>query len=128
LEHRALPLAFSVNRLTDIHSVEHRLESEAGAFAEISAVLKKYGLERKYGISLMHKHFDLADDEVLIEYTDIDNRILTSKPVKRGEIVLETAIETQWSLDHDNVMSVCVGFCYSNPQATPSHSYKHEAR
>jgi hypothetical protein len=62
----------------------------------------------------------------LIEYTDIDNRILTSKPVKLGEIVLEMAIETQWSLDDD--MSACVVFCYSNPQATPPHTANHEAR
>jgi hypothetical protein len=105
MEHHPMPLAVAANRLPDIHSVQRRQESEAAAFAEIRAVLERHGLQHKYGLALLHKHFDLAADEVMAEFTDFDCRILTSRSVKRGDPTLANAVETQWSLSNDNVMS-----------------------
>jgi hypothetical protein len=123
-----IPLAFAANRLPDIHDAERRRDSEAAAFAEVRAVLAQHGLAHKYGLALLHKHFDLAEDEVLMEFTDFENRTLTSRPVKRGDPTLADAIETQWSLDNDTVMTACIVFCYSDPYATPSHRPSHQAR
>src|SRR5262249_38625124 len=79
--------------------------------------------EKKYGLALLHKHFDLADDEVLMEYTDIENRTLITKPASRNEISGD-AIETAWSLESGIVTTVCVRFCYYYPAT--GHTVGHE--
>jgi hypothetical protein len=122
-----VPLAFAVNRLTGIDRVERRLDSEAGLFHEVREVLKRHGVERKYGLALLHKHFDLADDEVLMEYTDIENRMLVTKPAPRSEASGGNAVETVWSLDSGNTTTLCVGFCYYLPR-TGAHGITHERR
>jgi hypothetical protein len=123
-----IPLAFAVNRLGGIDQVEQRLDSEAGLFGEIREILKRYGAEKKYGLALLHKHFDLAEDEVLVEYTDVENRTLITKPAPRSEVT-GNVIETVWSLESGdmNMTTVCVGFCYYYP-TSGSHFGEHERR
>ncbi len=120
-------LAFSANKLKDISEAGRRDASEAAAFAELTEVLKKHGLEKKYGLSLLHKHFDLGDDEILVEYTDAENRTLTSKPTKINSIPTENLIETVWCLDEDTATLACVVFCYGNP-STGQHVPQHTAQ
>lgn len=122
----ANPLALAVNNLNNINDVERRLESEAGFFTEVRELLKRHGLEKKYGLALLHKHFDLDDDEVLMEYTDLENRMLVSKATKRTEISFVNAIETVWSLDNDNVTTGCAVFCFYNNEAR-QHVPQHRA-
>jgi hypothetical protein len=122
-----VPLAFAVNRLAHIDQAERRLDSEAGLFGEIREVLKRHGVEKKYGLALLHKHFDLADGEVLMEYTDIENRTLITKPTPRSEASAGNAVETVWSLESGNMTTACVGFCYYYP-STGQHVGKHEHR
>ena len=114
----AVPLSFAVNALADIHDVAPGdLERERPAFDEMREVLKKYGLQEKYGVALLHKHFNLAADEQMVEYTDFENRTLISKPVKLGEIPSEARLmETVWKLD-DNLTraGVCVVVCFYDP-------------
>ena len=121
------PLAFSVNKLVDIHDAQRRLEAESEAFSELQAVLKKHGLEKKYGITLLHKHFDLNDDEIMVEYTDMTNRTLISKPEKLGTVPSENMVEVTWSLEDDTTMNLCVWRCYFNPNSTPQHVGQHAA-
>jgi hypothetical protein len=45
-------------------------------------VLKKHGKWDRLGVALLHKHFDIAGDEVLVEYSNKEERILTIKPIK----------------------------------------------
>jgi hypothetical protein len=120
-------LAFSVNKQKDISVAGRRSPSEAAVFAEVTEVLKKHGLEKKYGISLLHKHFDLEADEMLVEYTDIENRTLISKPTKINSIPTENLIETVWCLDEDTAALACVVFCYGNP-TTGQHVPQHTAQ
>jgi hypothetical protein len=122
-----VPLTSALNRLTDIHQVTRRLDSEAAMFDEVRDVLKRHGVEKKYGLALLHKHFDLAEDEVLMEYTDLENRTLTMKPARRSEAMAGNAIETLWSLDSGNATIACVVFCYSNP-GTGQHVGHHDYR
>jgi hypothetical protein len=120
-----VPLAFAVNRLTGIGEVERRLDSEARLFGEIRELLKRYGVEKKYGLALLHKHFDLADDEVLVEYTDIENRTLITRPTPRSEASARNAVETIWSLESGTATTSCALFCYYYP-STGKHEQKHE--
>jgi hypothetical protein len=106
-----LPLSFAVNRQTHIDSVEYRREQEAVAFAELRAVLARYGLLEKYGITLLHKHFELADDEILVEYTDMETWTLTAKPTKVGKFPKNELVETTWALGLDETAMSCVTSC-----------------
>jgi hypothetical protein len=122
-----VPLAFAANRLTTIDDAGRRLDSEAELFREIRELLTRYGVEQKYGLTLLHKHFDLADDEVLMEYADVENRTLTTRPAPRSEASAVNAVETVWSVDSGLTMMVCRGFCYYYP-STGKHVAKHEVK
>jgi hypothetical protein len=120
-----IPLAFAINRLPGIENAGRRLDSEAGLFGEVGQLLKRHGVEQKYGLALLHKHFDLAGDEVLMEYTDIENRTLITRPAPLSEVSAGNAVETVWSLDSGTMTTVCVGFCYYYPR-TGEHGVKHD--
>src|SRR4051812_15073087 len=68
--------------LKDIDEVEPIGESDSECLAEVREVLKKHGKRDRLGVALLHKHFDMAGDEVLVEYSDKEERVLTIKPVK----------------------------------------------
>jgi len=121
----ATPLAFAVNSQKDIHEAEPRLESEAAAFIELREVLVRHGLEQKYGLTLLHKHFDLAENEIMVEFTDLENRTLTSKPFNIDTISESNFREVTWSLARDTVMGACVQRCFFNRDSTPQHVGQH---
>ncbi|MGA3203603.1 MAG: hypothetical protein ABSF12_14045 [Bryobacteraceae bacterium] len=65
---------------------------------EIREVLERHGALRRFGVCLLHEHFPLADDEILVESTDNDTRISTFQPVKRSDVP-QGILETAWRLD-----------------------------
>jgi hypothetical protein len=60
----SVPLAFAFHKLKYIHETPPRQESDDACFQEIKEVLKRHGLEHRYGLTLLHKHFELSDDEI----------------------------------------------------------------
>lgn len=68
-----------------------------------------------FGIMLVHKHFDVSEDEVIMEFTDVDARVQTTKPIKKNEL-LGSSIETSWLLQDGppNKMLACLGNCWMN--------------
>ncbi|MGW3268883.1 hypothetical protein [Streptomyces sp. NPDC001056] len=52
---------------------------------ELVAVLEKYGNLDRFGLCLLHDHFPLADDEVLVETNDPAARTLHTHVEKAGE-------------------------------------------
>ena len=62
---------------------------------ELRSVLVKHGYTYRFGISLLHRHFDLAHDEVLMETTDTEARISTLA-VERHEEQSANSIDTMW--------------------------------
>jgi hypothetical protein len=95
--------------LKDLSEVEPINEGDEQCLAEIRDVLKKYGMQERFGVFLLHKHFDLAADEVLIEDNDPQTRMLTIKPVKREE-ALHTQ-ETMWAFVGEDLERVCPHWC-----------------
>lgn len=88
------------------------IDRDHACLAELRDVLVKHGCERRLGIALLHKHFDLRADEVLLERCDSANRTLTMRPVKRSELGLDV-IQTLWQVE-GNGMAVtmgCSSFC-----------------
>ena len=72
--------------VADISAVDPLLPADLACFRELRDVLQRYGALDRFGISLIHRHFDIADDEELMEYTDVEERTLTVKPVKKSDI------------------------------------------
>ena len=55
----AAPLAFAVNRLTDIHAVPRRTADGDACIAGSGRPETARSRPRKYRLTLLHKHFDL---------------------------------------------------------------------
>jgi hypothetical protein len=107
------------NRLDHIADVQPIGDSDAACLAEVRDVLEKHGALSRFGIALLHSHFDLADDEMLLETTDLDKREHLVRPVSRSWLESE-GIQAQTTI---------VGFdesgfhqnCGCNPRSTGHH-------
>src|SRR4029077_2102417 len=111
-------------RYKDIEDVEPLNDSDLECLAEVRDVLKKYGKRERFGVALLHKHFDMFADEQLVEYTDAETRVLTIKPVKRDEA--GQTIETIWELgdgEDNKVYLGCRVTCWTNVHGGHSRSH-----
>lgn len=111
----------------DIHDVEPISDKDAEVLSELREVLLKHNAVERFGVTLIHKHFDLAENEQLVEFTDVDNRRLTIQPVSENKRL--TTIETSWKFSPGpsgkQPLTVCVFRCYYDSQSTPQHVGKH---
>jgi hypothetical protein len=99
--------------LADIDVVEPLSDADRDCFNDLREVLKKHNALSRFGVSLLHRHFDVYDDEVLVEFCDKDRRTLTLTPTKvtaLGELQLK---QTNWRLDVKQSMSECTTACVS---------------
>jgi len=86
-------------RLVDIRDVEPLNEKDLPIMDEIYHVLRKHDALQRFGVTLLHEHFEIDDDEVLIEMTDRNTRTQTIQPVNKNHPDLIGSIETSWRLD-----------------------------
>lgn len=102
--------------LKDIHEVEPINDGDLDCLAEIRKVLKMHGKQERFGVALLHKHFDMEADEILVDETDVEGRVLTIKPVKQTEA--GKTIETIWQLvdGEERAMLGCRQYCGTDVQ------------
>ena len=94
-------------KLPDIREVKPFSTEDMGCLNEIKAVLEKHNATSRFGLHLLHSHFELENDEVLVEDTDEINRVQTISPIKKSKIP-ENAMFTNWRFDTHSVASpVC---------------------
>lgn len=110
--------------LKDIDDVEPVNESDAPCLAEIREVLARHGQLHRFGIALLHSHFELGPDEVLLESSDEEERTLTLKPARVEEARLNS-VGTVWMLREGDVtaMSWCRTYC-KKPEYWQATSHK----
>lgn len=98
--------------LKDIDDVEPLNDADAACLAEVREVLAHHGRLQRFGIALLHSHFELAPDEVLLESSDEQERTLTLRPATIEE-ASRTGVGTVWMLrEGDNTtMSWCRSYC-----------------
>lgn len=82
--------------LTDVHELTQEDDS---CLKEVQTVIEKYGLTSKFGVALLHKHFTIEDDEVLLERNDPKEKVLTSSPMKISELQKGDFATTIWRFD-----------------------------
>lgn len=97
-----------LKRLPDITEVEPFNEKDKPVVDEIIQVLKKYNALDRFGLTLLHQRFDVPDDEVMIETTDIEAKSQTIQPMKIKDVDPSNTIETSWRLDTGKPVMGCI--------------------
>jgi hypothetical protein len=87
------------NDLPHINETPNIDETDESCLAELESVLRKHGKASRFGVSLLHSHFPLADDEVLLEHCDEEARTLSAHAVKFEKIVAGRFRPTLWRFD-----------------------------
>jgi hypothetical protein len=83
---------------------------DASCLDELRAVLAKYGALNRFGLVLLHEHFVIEADEVLVEECDESKRTFVISPQKRKSIA-SGALETSWRLDTMEAAHHCRLIC-----------------
>ena len=110
--------------MENIHSLVHNFlpagekveplsQQDKECFKEIRDILKKHNKLERFGVTLLHKHFDIADDEMLVENIDEENRTQIIKPMKKTVLasMKGEVLETCWSLHDGEVLMGCRRAC-----------------
>ena len=112
--------AMQWKEIEDIDDAAPLNASDAACIEEIKAVLLKHNKIKKFGLTLIHSHFPIGEDEILLEKVSKSKRTLTITPVKLTDV--GNAVETQWSLDESAAILACKVKCYIHP---PGHDVDH---
>jgi hypothetical protein len=103
----------ALQHIADVRPID---ENDAACLEDIRQVLSKHQCLHRFGISLLHSHFDLHEDEVLLETTDVDKREHWVRPVKRAFLV-ENDITPQTTVVGFNDKGY-QQYCGCNPRAS----------
>lgn len=68
-----------MDRLPDIEEVSPLSERDEACFREIKEILRQHDSLRRFGLCLLHEHFQTSDDEILVEVCDPETRTLISR-------------------------------------------------
>jgi hypothetical protein len=71
--------------LPDIDAVAPFGPDDAVCLKEVNEVLRKHNATARFGVSLLHSHFPMAEDEILLEETDVLNRRQTISVIKMAD-------------------------------------------
>lgn len=110
----SLPFVNPYRDLPDIVDAPDMAANEElkGKLERLKEFMRSEGLDKHLGIMLNHCHFDIYDDEVLVETCDEDARTLTIRPVKRNKLAsLPDVKQTQWRVDVNGLLLGCVQYC-----------------
>lgn len=76
----------STRDLPNIDSVQPFSSTDESCLKDLNEVLRKHGAVSRFGINLLHSHFEMSDDEVLLEETDVIARKQTLSVIKKSEV------------------------------------------
>jgi hypothetical protein len=90
--------------LNDIDDIEPISDADEAVLADVRDVLRKHQVTDRFGLCLLHRHFDLGVDEVIVESTDIGARVSTLV-VEPKTSITGRAIETMWKFSKDGELA-----------------------
>jgi hypothetical protein len=78
--------------LKDIAETEPVGDADAECLQDVREVLERHGMLDRFGVMLLHSHFHVSEDEVLLEHSDHENRQLRIDvvPVARKGASIQT--------------------------------------
>ncbi len=100
------PLHWS--RLPDLRHVAPIDGDDLACMVEVRDVLTRHGCLDRFALHLVHKHFELGADEVLVEYSDPATREQWQRVEPRASASLRAAVPTTWTLAAAAPLAVCV--------------------
>ena len=95
-------------RLPDLSEVAPLDAADLACIAELRKVLARHQRLERFALHLVHKHFELADGEVLVEYSDPHRREQHLRVEARDAPGLRDAIPTTWLLGAERPLVTCV--------------------
>jgi hypothetical protein len=99
-----LPIQWqSLSEIDDVRPID---DSDAPVLDHIRAVLAKHGCLDRFGVALLHRHFDVGDDELMLETTDVSVREHWVRPVQRAELAARGFTAQSTILRFDDTGSV----------------------
>ncbi len=100
------------NRIEDVRP---RDDKDDLLFAELREVLERHAALDRFGVVLLHSHFDVSDHEIFVESVNPEERTLTIRPVPIDKTREAMAIATSWRFSSDSVVPI------SQLQCFPAH-------
>jgi hypothetical protein len=98
----------TLTSLLDVRDVVPLDEDDRSLLHDVADVLRKHNAIERFGLSLLHRHFPIGDDEVMLETTDVGNRTQCIRPVPRSYVASLDYTETAWRLDTGQAILGCV--------------------
>jgi len=91
----------TTSTLPDITEVRPLDSSDLPCLHELREVLERHGALERFGLNLLHDHFELDDDELLMEVSDPETRTLTIRPVREDSALSRDGrfIETNFQFE-----------------------------
>lgn len=117
----AKPQAVTWNDLPDIDDTEPFGAEDDPCLQELREVLERHGRTKRFGIALLHSHFPVSNDEILVEHIDQENRVLRTAPVRASDADAEHLRPTLVRFD-DGIMMSCA-YCPTDEKGG-HHGYK----
>lgn len=102
------------SKLPNIDVVVPLGEDDQRCLDELRAVLDKHGKLSRFGIALLHRHFEIAKNEILLEFCDPVERTLTTLPVVKTDPRAANTIQTIFRFD-DAAGTDCQRYCPTGP-------------
>jgi hypothetical protein len=102
--------------LERIEEVDPLSTSDRQVLDEVRAVLARHGALQRFGVTLLHSHFDLEPDEVLVEKVELSSRTITIQPLHADD--LEGTLQgTTFRLDGEVLEPMMVLYCHRPPNS-----------
>jgi len=95
-------------RLRELREVAPLDAADLACMAELRDVLARHGRLQRFALQLVHKHFDISEREVLVEYTDVERRERRLRVEPRASALVRQSIPTTWMLERERAAVVCV--------------------
>lgn len=91
------------NDLPRLSDTDELSDNDRECLREMMNVLIKHGRANRFGVSLLHSHFPLAEDEFLLEENDPKSRTLTIRPMSRTDHPSTAIRPTSWRWDKGEI-------------------------
>lgn len=101
--------------LNDIDDIPPINDTDFEVLAKIKDVLVEHDCTNRFGVCLLHKHFEVGQDEVAVEYTDVEARVSKVVVQQRVDNPDTDTIQTMWRFREDGALgydTVCEKVCH----------------
>jgi hypothetical protein len=115
------------HRIQKIEDMKPIGDDDYEVLKELSEVLLRHGFENRFGICLIHKHFELAPGEMALEETDEQSRRSVIRVVSEDQC--KDAMETAWQFSAESEIKAgrnCTLKCKGS--GLTSHPRYHECK